>query len=91
MVRSTEFDPVTSWSPEAVSKRTSHAAERAYLRVSSQNRRMAHPGFTPTQLAARAAYLLRGNDLGTMTTAAPRLYPHMWSWDAAFVAVGLAP
>ena len=25
-----------------------------------------------------------------MTTAAPRLYPHMWSWDAAFVAIGLA-
>lgn len=47
-------------------------------------------GFTPTQLAARAAYLLRGNDLGTMTSAAPRLYPHQWSWDAAFVAVGLA-
>lgn len=47
-------------------------------------------GFTPIQLAARAAYLLRGNDLGTMTSAAPRLYPHMWSWDAAFVAVGLA-
>lgn len=52
---------------------------------------MADPGFTPTQLSARAAYLLRGNDLGTMTSAAPRLYPHMWSWDAAFVAVGLAP
>lgn len=52
---------------------------------------MSDPGFTPTQLAARAAYLLRGNDLGTMTSAAPRLYPHMWSWDAAFVAVGLAP
>lgn len=47
--------------------------------------------FAPTQLAARAAYLLRGNDLGTMTTAAPLLYPHMWSWDAAFVAIGLAP
>ena len=47
-------------------------------------------GFSPTQLAARAAYLLRGNDLGAMTSAAPRLYPHMWSWDAAFVAVGLA-
>ena len=52
---------------------------------------MNDPGFTPTQLAARAAYLLRGNDLGTMTSAAPRLYPHMWSWDAAFVSVGLAP
>ncbi|HEY7054477.1 MAG TPA: glycogen debranching protein [Mycobacterium sp.] len=47
--------------------------------------------FSPTQLAARAAYLLRGNDLGAMTTAAPLLYPHQWSWDAAFVAVGLAP
>ena len=47
-------------------------------------------GFAPTQLAARAAYLLRGNDLGVMTSAAPRLYPHMWSWDAAFVSVGLA-
>jgi len=41
-------------------------------------------------LAARAAYVLRGNDLGTMTSAAPRLYPHMWSWDAGFVAIGLA-
>ena len=49
------------------------------------------PSFAPTQLAARAAYLLRGNDLGAMTTAAPLLYPHMWSWDAAFVAIGLAP
>ena len=49
------------------------------------------PSFAPTQLAARAAYLLRGNDLGVMTTAAPLLYPHMWSWDAAFVAIGLAP
>ena len=44
----------------------------------------------PATLAARAAYVLRGNDLGHMTTAAPRLYPHMWSWDAAFVAIGLA-
>ena len=48
------------------------------------------PSFAPTQLAARAAYLLRGNDLGVMTTAAP-LLTHMWSWDAAFVAIGLAP
>ncbi|SCL34632.1 hypothetical protein GA0070624_5043 [Micromonospora rhizosphaerae] len=41
-------------------------------------------------LTARAAYILRNNDLGTMTAAAPRLYPHMWSWDAAFIAIGLA-
>src|SRR5690606_25680596 len=57
----------------------------------TENGAMPDRGFTPTQLAARAAYLLRGNDLGTMTSAAPKLYPHMWSWDAAFVAVGLAP
>lgn len=41
-------------------------------------------------LSARAAHVLRSNDLGTMTTAAPLLYPHMWSWDAAFIAIGLA-
>lgn len=37
-----------------------------------------------------AVEVLRRNDLGTMTSAAPDLYPHMWSWDAAFVAIGLA-
>ncbi|WP_433476355.1 glucosylglycerate hydrolase [Spirillospora sp. CA-142024] len=41
-------------------------------------------------VAARAAYVLRSNDRGALTVAAPRLYPHMWSWDAAFVAIGLA-
>ena len=47
-------------------------------------------GFAGAELASRAAKQLRDNDLGVMTSAAPRLYPHMWSWDAAFVAVGLA-
>ncbi len=37
-----------------------------------------------------AVEVLRLNDLGTMTTAAPNLYPHMWSWDSALVSVGLA-
>jgi len=41
-------------------------------------------------LAARAAYVLRDNSGHTTTKAAPDLYPHQWSWDAAFVAVGLA-
>ena len=47
-------------------------------------------GLPPAELAALAAGLLRGNDRGSMTAASPLLYPHMWSWDAAFVAVGLA-
>jgi hypothetical protein len=41
-------------------------------------------------LGDRAAEVLRRNDLGSMTAAAPRLYPHMWSWDSALIAVGLA-
>lgn len=40
-------------------------------------------------LAERAAAVLRANDTGTLITASPGLYPHQWSWDAAFVAIGL--
>lgn len=46
------------------------------------------PGSLPT--AARAAYILRDNRSGLITKAAPALYPHQWSWDAAFNAIGLA-
>jgi len=42
------------------------------------------------QLARRATEVLQENDLGTMVMAAPRLYPHQWSWDAAFISIGLA-
>jgi glucosylglycerate hydrolase len=41
-------------------------------------------------LRRSAVEVLRRNDLGTMTSAAPDLYPHQWSWDSAFVAIGLA-
>src|ERR671926_619730 len=34
--------------------------------------------------------ILRRNDLGGWTKPAPRLYPHQWSWDSAFIAIGLA-
>lgn len=42
------------------------------------------------KLAAHAAYILRDNSSGLTTKAAPSLYPHQWSWDAAFNAIGLA-
>ncbi|MFI7675650.1 MGH1-like glycoside hydrolase domain-containing protein [Actinophytocola sp. NPDC049390] len=48
------------------------------------------PNLGSVQLAASAAWTLSGNDIGTMITAAPRLYPHMWSWDTAFISIGLA-
>lgn len=34
--------------------------------------------------------MLRENDLGGWTKPAARLYPHQWSWDSAFHAIGLA-
>jgi hypothetical protein len=37
-----------------------------------------------------ALAVLRQNDLGGWTKPAPRLYPHQWSWDSAFIAIGLA-
>lgn len=41
-------------------------------------------------LRTRAIAVLRENDLGDWTRPAPRLYPHQWSWDSAFIAIGLA-
>src|SRR6202163_616890 len=41
-------------------------------------------------LRAAALAVLRRNDLGGWTKPAPRLYPHQWSWDSAFIAIGLA-
>lgn len=45
---------------------------------------------TEAELLDAAVGVLHDNDTGTMVTAAPKLYPHQWSWDAAFVSVGLA-
>ena len=41
-------------------------------------------------LAAAAEAVLDANWLGTSTLPGPRLYPHQWSWDSAFVAIGNA-
>src|SRR3712207_1355634 len=44
----------------------------------------------PTNLALWAERVLRRNDKGGWTRAAPDLYPHQWSWDTGFIAVGIA-
>jgi glucosylglycerate hydrolase len=41
-------------------------------------------------LRERAAGVLHGNDAGGWTRASPHLYPHQWSWDSAFIAIGWA-
>jgi hypothetical protein len=37
-----------------------------------------------------AAGVLRRNGIKSWTKPAPSLYPHQWSWDSAFIALGLA-
>jgi len=43
-----------------------------------------------TDIACRAAEVLRRNERGTWTKPAPHPYPHQWSWDRVFIAIGLA-
>lgn len=43
-----------------------------------------------TRLADDARAVLAANDRGGWTRPSPRLYPHQWSWDAGFVAMGWA-
>ncbi len=51
---------------------------------------MEHSSVSPSELRDRAATILRGHDAGGWTKAAPNLYPHQWSWDSAFIAIGWA-
>jgi len=41
-------------------------------------------------LVAAAKAVLDANWMGESTKPAPRLYPHQWSWDSAFIAIGYA-
>ncbi|MDX3248058.1 MGH1-like glycoside hydrolase domain-containing protein [Streptomyces sp. ME18-1-4] len=42
-----------------------------------------------TALHTRAAAVLEANWTGSSTVPSRRLYPHQWSWDSAFIAIGL--
>ncbi|MFF3910111.1 hypothetical protein ACFYZJ_29985 [Streptomyces sp. NPDC001848] len=44
---------------------------------------------TPGSLHVRAARVLDANWTGTSTVPSRGLYPHQWSWDSAFIAIGL--
>jgi mannosylglycerate hydrolase len=44
----------------------------------------------PPDLVAPSLAVLRRNDVGAYTRPSPRLYPHQWNWDSAFVALALA-
>jgi glycogen debranching enzyme len=42
------------------------------------------------ELIAHAREVLNANWLGHATSPSAQLYPHQWSWDSAFVAIGYA-
>ncbi|MFD8390915.1 hypothetical protein ACFV2N_17360 [Streptomyces sp. NPDC059680] len=42
-----------------------------------------------TSLRGRAAEVLDANWTGASTVPSRSLYPHQWSWDSAFIAIGL--
>ncbi|MTE18969.1 hypothetical protein F0L17_07450 [Streptomyces sp. TRM43335] len=49
----------------------------------------AHPPVTAAQLRRAARRVLLRNWTGASTVPSRGLYPHQWSWDSAFVAIGL--
>ncbi|MEU7897643.1 hypothetical protein AB0B45_32890 [Nonomuraea sp. NPDC049152] len=50
----------------------------------------ARPAVDDAALGREALHVLEANWMGSATVPAPGLYPHQWSWDSAFVAIGLA-
>ncbi|MFF3447558.1 hypothetical protein ACFYXJ_10555 [Streptomyces sp. NPDC002667] len=47
------------------------------------------PGGPSASLHLRASRVLDDNWTGTSTVPSRGLYPHQWSWDSAFIAIGL--
>ncbi|OIJ64918.1 MGH1-like glycoside hydrolase domain-containing protein [Streptomyces mangrovisoli] len=47
------------------------------------------PPFPAGSPHLRAAQVLESNWTGTSTVPSRGLYPHQWSWDSAFIAIGL--
>ncbi|MEY9991169.1 hypothetical protein ABIE67_003201 [Streptomyces sp. V4I8] len=62
----------------------------AQLVARSTERSIAYdPSGSPPSLHVRAAKVLEDNWTGASTVPSRSLYPHQWSWDSAFIAIGL--
>ncbi|MFD4501809.1 trehalase family glycosidase [Streptomyces sp. NPDC058457] len=74
---------------------TTHALDRgiAYDPPSARATGTGTSGATSTvgrrSLHVRAAQVLDDNWTGSSTVPSRSLYPHQWSWDSAFIAIGL--
>ncbi|MFD9444004.1 trehalase family glycosidase [Streptomyces sp. NPDC060006] len=78
--RATHPDPVRTQTPPPSSGHAGNS--RAHEAVYDPARRSA-------PLGLRAAQVLDSNWTGTSTVPSRSLYPHQWSWDSAFIAIGL--
>ena len=58
--------------------------------VDSDDERPRGTSTSDEDLVAHARQVLDANWLGHATSPSTRLYPHQWSWDSAFVAIGYA-
>jgi hypothetical protein len=56
--------------------------------VARHGRRRVPPEDERRELVARARAVLDANWRGSSTVPSRSLYPHQWSWDAAFIAIG---
>ncbi|MER7477291.1 hypothetical protein ABTX60_06495 [Streptomyces sp. NPDC126510] len=62
----------------------------AQLTTRPAGRQIAYdPAAAPPSLHVRAAQVLEDNWTGRSTVPSRGLYPHQWSWDSAFIAIGL--
>lgn len=66
---------------DRTTRRTGAAVRRAPDAVAA-------PSLERAALRERAARVLETNWTGTSTVPSRTLYPHQWSWDSAFVAIG---
>jgi hypothetical protein len=70
---------------------TAHVTGRATARVPEREIAYDPPpsATSATSLHVRAAAVLEANWTGASTVPSRSLYPHQWSWDSAFIAIGL--
>ncbi|GEC05930.1 hypothetical protein SSP24_35850 [Streptomyces spinoverrucosus] len=64
--------------------RTAHVTDRPAQRAIAYD-----PGAEAQSPHFRAERVLAGNWTGTSTVPSRGLYPHQWSWDSGFIAIGL--
>lgn len=88
------YDPATPPGPPHHATRHHATADHASARPGAPHSGAPHTGASHRApragaLRRRAADVLAGNWTGTSTVPSPGLYPHQWSWDSAFIAIGL--